>query len=231
MKKIKGVEHIFFDLDHTLWDFDRNSKLAYQQIFDEFKLDLPLDKFIEVYVPLNLKFWRLYRINQIGKEELRYQRLKAAFDACGYLVEDTTINTIADLYIEYLPNYNHLFPNCHTMLESLVKNYQLHIITNGFEEVQARKIAASGLDRYFKVVLTAEAAGVKKPDPAIFLLALEKAGATARESLMIGDSYEADIQGAKSVGMQTLWFNLDETSTFEDFSINRLDIISTLLAL
>lgn len=204
------IKHLFFDLDHTLWDFDKNSRLAYQQIFEEHNLVLDLNRFIEIYEPLNLEFWRRFRENEITKEELRYQRLKTAFDACDFPVTDEQIDLFADLYIKYLPLNNHLFEGCIEVLDYLKPKYQLHLITNGFANVQQRKVAASGLSDYFDVILTAEAAGVKKPAPDIFHQALSMANAQVENSVMIGDSYLADIQGAQGVGMQTIWFHITD---------------------
>ncbi|GAL00661.1 5'-nucleotidase YjjG [Nonlabens ulvanivorans] len=204
----KNIKHIFFDLDHTLWDFDLNSKLAYQQIFQEHDVKLDLDAFIKVYEPLNLDFWRKFRENLITKEELRYQRLKTAFDACNYPpLEDKQIDLFADLYIQYLPNNNHLFPGCIDLLNSLKGKFEMHLITNGFNGVQQNKIDKAGLKDYFNIVLTAEAAGYKKPAPQIFHQAIEMAGASIENSLMIGDSYAADILGAQQVGIKTIWFH------------------------
>lgn len=204
--KFTGIEHIFFDLDHTLWDFDLNSKLAYKQIFEERDIPLDLDYFISIYEPLNLEFWRRFRESEINKEQLRYQRLKSAFDACDYVISDKDIDEIADLYIAYLPNHNNLFNGCLELLDTLQPKFKLHLITNGFNEVQHLKVKQAGLTPYFDVVLTGEAAGVKKPDSSIFYQALEMAGATITNSIMIGDSYEADIQGAANVGLETIWF-------------------------
>ena len=164
----KGIEHIFFDLDHTLWDFDLNSKLAYKQIFEEHKLSLDLEEFIMVYEPLNLEFWQMFRENKISKEELRYQRLKSTFDTCNFPMSDKRIHLFADLYIKYLPNNNHLFPGCVELLDTLKSHFKLHLITNGFNEVQENKVINSGLENYFEIILTADAAGVKKPAPEIF---------------------------------------------------------------
>lgn len=206
MSNFKNVKHLFFDLDHTLWDFDRNSKLAYGSIFEAEKLNLSLDLFIEKYEPLNLEFWRRFRESEITKEQLRYQRLKASFDACEFEVSDESINRMADLYLQHLPNHNHLFPNCIEVLDLLKNDYQLHLITNGFDEVQSHKVNNSGLKNYFPYMLTAETAGIKKPDPRIFQRALKDTGATPENSVMIGDSYEADILGARRAGLRTIWF-------------------------
>jgi len=204
---LKHVKHLIFDLDHTLWDFDRNSKLAYAQIFDELDLGLDLERFITVYEPLNLKFWRRFRESEITKEELRYQRLKSTFDNCSFSVEDELINQIADAYLEYLPNYNHLFPDCIEVLEQLRKHYEIHLLTNGFEEVQMRKLKESKLSHLFTVVLTAERAGFKKPDYRIFEMVVKEISAAKKECVMIGDSLEADILGARNAGLNTVWFN------------------------
>jgi len=204
--KFTGIKHIFFDLDHTLWDFDLNSKLAYGQIFKERNISLDLDRFIGIYEPLNLEFWRRFRENEITKEQLRYQRLKTAFDSCDYRVDDSEINHIADLYMSYLPNNNHLFEGCKELLDALKSKYTLHLITNGFEDVQRLKVKQAGLEHYFDLILTGEAAGVKKPDPGIFYQALEKTGATITNSVMIGDNLEADVKGAQSIGMPAIWF-------------------------
>lgn len=229
---IKNIKHLFFDLDHTLWDFDLNSKLAYQQIFKEHHLELSLDTFIEIYEPLNLEFWRKFRENEITKEELRYQRLKTAFDACNFQVTDDQIDLFADLYIEYLPQYNHLFTGCIELLESLKDHFEMHLITNGFNGVQQRKIEQAGLEKYFKIVLTAEAAGVKKPAPQIFHKAIEMAGATIENSVMIGDSYAADILGARAVGLKTIWFHTtDQEIPAGELVVKELLEIQPLLGL
>lgn len=221
----KDSKHLFFDLDHTLWDFDRNSKLAYQQIFEEQGVKLDLDQFIAIYEPLNLEYWRMYRNNEIGKEHLRFHRLKSAFDACNYVVTKEQIDLFADLYISYLPNYNHLFDGCFDLLDFLKKDYQLHCITNGFVEVQQQKMQGSGLDQYFEMTLTAEEAGVKKPDPKIFHEAINRVGATAEESVMIGDSYEADIMGAQAVGMKTIYFDIHKST---DLAAGRVRTLSEI---
>ncbi len=232
MNKFKDVKHIFFDLDHTLWDFDRNSKLAYAQVFEEEQINLDLHTFITAYEPLNLEFWRRFRESEITKEQLRYQRLKATFDACDFEVVDETIHKMADLYLEYLPNYNHLFTGCIELLDRLKNNYSLHLITNGFDVVQARKVSNSGLQDYFPYMLTAETAGVKKPDVRIFERALQDTGAAIENSLMIGDSYDADILGARNAGIKTIWFHTtDQEIPAGEVVVHNLTDIHSLLSL
>ncbi|WBX71888.1 YjjG family noncanonical pyrimidine nucleotidase [Tenacibaculum retecalamus] len=201
-----NIEHIFFDLDHTLWDFDKNSKLTFQQIFKEQDIQLEIVEFLEVYMPINLEYWRLYREDKVTKSVLRYSRLKDAFNAVNYKISDTLINTISEDYIKYLPNHNHLFEGAIEVLEYLKQKYELHIITNGFEEVQILKMQKSGIAKYFKEVITSESVGVKKPNPKVFEFALMKAKTTPKNSLMIGDSYEADVMGALKIGMLAIHF-------------------------
>ncbi|MFI8606027.1 YjjG family noncanonical pyrimidine nucleotidase [Cellulophaga baltica] len=201
------VTDVFFDLDHTLWDFEKNSALTFEKILVMHDVPVSLEDFLEVYVPNNLVFWRLFREEKISKTALRYQRLKTTFDTLGLEVSDALINKLSDAYIDNLSAYNHLFPNAIAILDYLKPKYNLHIITNGFEEVQNKKIRNSNIAPYFHQVINSEMAGVKKPNPIIFNLALEKANVPAEKALMIGDSLEADILGAQAAGLNALHFN------------------------
>ena len=201
------VTDVFFDLDHTLWDFERNSALTFQRILHENCVDVDLEDFLRVYIPINFEFWKYYREGKISKEDLRFQRLKKTFDRLGFEVSNALINRLSEQYIQYLSTYNHLFPNTIEILNYLRPKYNLHIITNGFHEVQHKKLRNSKIDTYFNQVINSEMAGVKKPDPVIFKLALSKANALPNTCMMIGDSLEADIIGAKGVGLHTLHFN------------------------
>lgn len=201
------ITDVFFDLDHTLWDFEKNSALTFEKILAQNQVPVKLEDFLEVYVPNNFVFWRLFREEKITKTELRYQRLKTTFDTLGLEVTDVLVHNLSEAYIANLSSYNHLFPNAISILNYLKPKYKLHIITNGFEEVQNKKISNSNLDSFFDHVINSEMAGVKKPNPIIFNLALERANAQPEKSLMIGDSLEADILGAKAVGFKVLHFN------------------------
>tara|TARA_R100000789_G_C2991621_1_gene146264 strand:+ start:322 stop:1008 length:687 start_codon:yes stop_codon:yes gene_type:complete len=221
------IEHVFFDLDHTLWDFEKNSDLTFQKIFKKQNIDINLEEFLAVYKPLNLEFWRLYREEKITKSELRYQRLKKAFDAIQFSISDDLIDALAIDYIDYLPHFNHLFDGTLNVLEYLKPKYQLHIITNGFEEIQSKKMASSNIINYFNAVITSESVGVKKPNAKVFEHALQKAGATKDNSIMIGDSIEADVYGAMNVGIKAIHCNFDDKELLNtDFiSITSLDQI------
>lgn len=219
-----NIKHLFFDLDHTLWDFEKNSELTFKQIFQEQNISLDFKKFIKVYSPINLNYWRLYRDDKISKETLRYKRLKETFDALEYVISDKLIEKISEDYINYLPNFNNLLDGTVEMLEYLKKEYQLHIITNGFEEVQRLKMEKSGIANYFNIVVTSESVGVKKPNPRVFEYALTEAKAQPEESIMIGDSYEADIMGALNMGMLAIHLT-------EEKSSNGIATISSLIEL
>ncbi|MFC4817462.1 YjjG family noncanonical pyrimidine nucleotidase [Flavobacterium sp. GCM10023249] len=212
------INHIFFDLDHTLWDFDKNSEHAFATIFTDLLPEINIDEFIKMYAPINQACWKLYQNNLITHQELRYQRLKQSFDALNIAVADALIDKISDDYIAHLPNSNHLFEGCVETLEYLHKKYKLHIITNGFAEVQFKKLNNSGIYHFFDTVTNSEMAGVKKPHSGIFEHALNKAGATKEESIMIGDCLDADIGGAKNFGMESIFFNSENIEVAKDIS-------------
>ena len=213
--KIENIKHIFFDLDHTLWDFDRNSALTFEKIFKLNQLEIDIQKFVNYYEPVNLNYWKLYRNSEIDKEKLRYGRLKDTFEMMKMNISDDVIHLLSEDYITHLTTFNHLFDHTIEILEYLHKNYQLHIITNGFEEAQFRKMEGSNIHRFFSTITNAEMAGVKKPNRIIFDYALKQANAKPEESIMIGDNYEADIIGALEVGYDAIFFNYrnDEAET------------------
>ena len=207
MQDFKHKKHLFFDLDHTLWDFDKNSAFAFDAIFKERGFAISLQDFLNIYIPRNQHYWKLYQVNQISHEELRYFRLKDVFDALKFEVSDAIIHQLSEDYINYLPEYNHLFDGAIEILDYLKPNYKLHIITNGFASVQTKKLNNSKIGHYFDTITNSEMAGVKKPHPTIFDFALSLANALKEESLMIGDSYEADIIGAQEAGIEAIFFN------------------------
>ena len=205
--KNKNIEHVFFDLDHTLWDFDVNSELAFATIFKKEHPTIVIADFIEKYAPINQACWKLYQYDKITHAELRYNRLKQTFDALAYLVTDVQIERIAQDYIELLPENNRLFDGTIEVLDYLEKKYKLHIITNGFADVQYKKINNSNIASFFQTITNSEMAGVKKPNPIIFEYALNLAQAKKENSIMIGDCLEADVQGALNAGLQAIFFN------------------------
>ena len=225
-----SITDIFFDLDHTLWDFERNSRLTFIKIFRENAVETNLEDFLHYYVPLNLEYWKLYREERVSKSDLRYQRLRRTFDALDYKIEDELIDTLSEQYIEHLSSFNHLIPETVDILEYLRPKYGLHIITNGFQEIQEKKLKLSNIAGYFDQVVNSEMAGVKKPNPKIFQLALQMANVSPKNSLMIGDNIEADILGAKAVGFNALHYNAhDDPSHDHCEMIHKLGEIKSYL--
>ena len=203
----QDITDVFFDLDHTLWDFDKNSKLAFKRVFEKHTIDIPINDFVEVYEPINFDYWKLFRENKVSKVDLRRGRLTDTFSIFNIILTTDKIDDLADSYIDELPIDNHLFDGAKNILEYLTKKYTLHIITNGFNDVQRLKLKNSDIDKYFSTVTTSEEIGVKKPNPLIFTSALKKANADSTTSIMIGDTFEADILGAEYVGMKTMYYN------------------------
>jgi putative hydrolase of the HAD superfamily len=212
---LKNITDIFFDLDHTLWDFDKNSVLAFDKIFKQHHPTIDTNVFIEIYAPINQACWKLYQVDKITHEELRYNRLRQSFDAINYSITDEAIHKIAHDYIEFLPDNNQLFEGALEVLEYLYPKYKLHIITNGFAEVQYKKINNSGLGNYFKTITNSEMAGVKKPHASIFEFALSLAETNKQNAIMIGDCIEADVRGAMEYGMQAILFDEKEIHSLE----------------
>lgn len=201
------ITDIFFDLDHTLWDFDKNSELAFETILKENHPTININDFIEKYIPINQACWKLYQNDKISHTELRYNRFKYTFDALNYVISDELIDEMSDDYIRILPDHNNLFDGAIEILEYLKDKYRLHIITNGFADVQYRKITNSNIESYFLTVTDSEKAGVKKPNPIIFEYALNVANSKKENSIMIGDCLDADIQGALNAGIDAIFFN------------------------
>lgn len=214
--EFSNIRHIFFDLDHTLWDFDKNSGLAFGSIFKKNDISVEVEDFLMTYSPINENYWKLYRENKVTQTELRYGRLKETFEALKMTITDAQIEQLSYDYIDHLPHHNHLLEGTLELLEYLRPIYKMHIITNGFKEVQYRKLEKSGILSFFETITTSEDAGVKKPHKDIFRKALEDAQAKPEESVMIGDNFEADILGARDFGMQTILFNYYKNKSYKE---------------
>jgi putative hydrolase of the HAD superfamily len=226
----KTYKHIFFDLDHTLWDFERSAEETKREMFNTFNLKqrgiISYSAFREVYVEINRNLWDMYRDETIGKGELNFRRFYDTLFVLG--IDDRKLGSdMAWQFIEGISTKTYLFPFTIEILEYLHPKYKLHIITNGFEEVQFRKLEGSGMGRYFSSVITSEAADAKKPDPKIFKYALKKSHAKATDSLMVGDDLSVDMAGARMVGIDQLYVNHDkikhaEQVTMEVFSLEEI---------
>jgi putative hydrolase of the HAD superfamily len=231
MKKYKTV---FIDLDHTLWDFEKNSHETISELFQQYELNrygiTNAENFIEVYRQVNTRMWDLYHRNKISKEFLRSGRFKLALSDFNIENESLTESLAAD-YLKICPQKKHLFPNTIKTLDYLQAKYQLHIITNGFVEVQHHKIRNSGIGSYFKHIHISEEIGFKKPEPEIFNYAVGLSGSAHEHCIMIGDNPETDIMGAINAGIDHILFNPVEMEVphFVNKSIGHWDEIMAIL--
>jgi len=207
------ITDIFFDLDHTLWDFERNSAATFELLFERHQLPIDLQHFNTVYAPINRRYWKAYRNAEISKETLRYGRLKDAFDELNLVIDDALINHLAEGYIQHLTSFSHVFDHTHDTLSYLKSKYRLHILTNGFKEIQHKKLSGARIDQFFSCIINAEEVGVKKPHPEIFSAALQMAQVKPESALMIGDDLEADVLGALNVGIRAIHFNNEQLPT------------------
>lgn len=219
--------HLFFDLDHTLWDFETNSHEALTELYERHDLRArgidSCTEFISTYKKINEHYWALYSTSQVEKEVLRTVRFQKTLNHFG--IEDYELGTkIGDDYIDITPRKPGLLPNTLHVLDTLKERYRLHIITNGFEEVQDVKMISSGLDGYFEKIITSEKVGEKKPHPEVFQFALNSANAQAAESLMIGDNLLADVIGAREIGMDQVYFNPYQVPHKEEVSYEIADL-------
>lgn len=206
-KPFDNKTDIFFDLDHTLWDFEKNSALAFERVIDEMKMPFSIADFLNHYVGINEEYWNKYSLNLITHNELRVGRIRDTFYHLQYESHAEEILQVGANYLKYLPDYNYLFDDTLELLDYLRDKYKLHIITNGFDKVQRLKLINSSIDHYFITVTNSELAGVKKPDAGIFTYALNQAKVSVANSVMIGDNLLADIKGAQNIGMDVIYYN------------------------
>jgi len=208
---MKKYKHLFFDLDHTLWDFDSNSRLTLQEIYLDMELESrgihDFDTFHKNYLVHNEKLWDRYRKGFIKSEELRWKRMWLSL--LDFKIGDEKLaREMGARFVDGLPSRRILFPHAIELMEYLTqKKYYLHLITNGFEDTQHSKLRNSGLDKYFIEVITSEGSSSLKPNAAIFNYAIQKTKAFKEESIMIGDDIEADIIGAMNAGIDQVYVN------------------------
>lgn len=207
---MKDIQHIFFDLDHTLWDFEKNSSEAIREIYFEMGLNHEIEEietFIQTYQKINAKYWDLYNHGKVTKSQVRTGRFEDTLNKFNVSNVIEKAAAFGEIYIQRSPHKTNLFPDVHDTLDYLKNKYQLHIITNGFTEVQFIKLDNCNLTDYFDLILCTEEVGVNKPNPLVFNTALSRTNAMANESLMIGDNPETDILGAQNCEMHTVLFN------------------------
>lgn len=228
------MKHIFFDLDRTLWDFDTNSKAALEILFEEHKLGERMrsfQSFYTTYKKVNGKLWSSYGKGKLTKETLRVKRFDDTLK-CFQINDIILATTLGEDYVKTSPLQTNIFPGTIETLRALKSNdHELHIITNGFKEIQEIKLENSGIRDYFDVIVCSEDVGKNKPAPEVFQHATSLAKANPKESLMIGDDYQIDIIGAERFGMKGILFDPDKSyrEGTHDWHIDSLNKIPGLI--
>ncbi|HMO61997.1 MAG TPA: YjjG family noncanonical pyrimidine nucleotidase [Ferruginibacter sp.] len=227
-------KHLFFDLDHTLWDFDSNAKDTLEEVYAVFNLEqigvVPFEDFYRLYKIHNDILWERYHKGFVTGEELKWKRMWRTLIEFK-IANEPLAKQMSEKFLEILPTKKALFPHTIEVLEYLTeKNYQLHLITNGFEKTQNTKLNTSGLNKYFNQVVTSESSNSIKPHKEIFDYALNKAKAQLHHSIMLGDNLEADIQGAMNAGMDNIFVNhLHTTTTLKPtFTVTSLQQLTSI---
>jgi len=231
----RKYKHLFFDLDHTLWDFETNAKEALGELYEHFKLkDLavsPFDDFYATYIHHNAIIWDRYHKGFITVDDLKWKRMQRTL--LDFKIGDEILAKEMSLkFLEILPNQKKLFEYTTEILDYLInKKYILHLLTNGFEKTQWSKITNSNIAKYFTNVITSELSSCIKPSKEMFEYAINKAGAQLNESIMIGDNLDADIQGAINAGMDSIFVNhIKATPTiFPTYTIYHLRELEDIL--
>ncbi|ANQ49966.1 noncanonical pyrimidine nucleotidase, YjjG family [Flammeovirga sp. MY04] len=226
---MQNIQHLFFDLDHTLWDFEKNSEETLRQLFIKYNIGngrVLVEDFLLAYKKVNNELWHLYNVNKVTKEDIRLKRFPSAYSIVGLSPSDCP-EGIGDEYLEICPHKPHLIEGSIELLEYLKGKYRMHILSNGFDKTQAIKLQTTGLDKYFDVIVTSESCGYKKPSKEIFEFALKQAGASIEHSIMIGDNPLTDIQGAKDYGLKTIYYGKDES--IGDYNVQNLFDIKQIL--
>jgi putative hydrolase of the HAD superfamily len=214
---LKTYRHLFFDLDHTLWDFEKNAHDTLHTLYANHNFarfgTFSAEQFIQVYSDVNHALWRMYQAGKISQTQLREVLFARTFAKLA-VPDDQVPANISNEFTDLLPLKSAVFPHTHEVLDYLKPKYRLHLITNGFNDVQAIKLASSNLTPYFESLITSEHSGHLKPDPRMFRHALAHTGAAATESLMIGDNLECDVLGAFNAGIDQVYFNPEKRRHF-----------------
>ncbi len=228
-------KNIFWDLDHTLWDFESNSVLALELMYNEFKLNqlgaAPFAAFEVNYHKHNTKYWDRFRKGFITRAQMRWKRMYVTLSDYKIFDEKLAL-ALGDSYLEYLGQQKKVFTGAHDVLEYCKqKGYKQHIITNGFEKTQIQKMQNSGIYQYFDVLVASETAMALKPHKEIYEFAMQQVNATPKECIMIGDDNNVDIAGAHNVGMDSIWFNnlLKKDTTKANHVVSSLEQIKSIL--
>lgn len=210
---MKKYKHLLFDLDHTLWDHKANADDTLSDLFNKYSLGslVPsgVDGFIDAFHKTNFELWDLYHLGEVDQPYIRTQRFRMVMKLLGVTDFDFFQELSSD-YLSYCPRRSNLMPYALEVLEYLKPRYRMSVITNGFAEIQDIKLASAGLTGYFDEVITSEQAGSLKPHAEIFNYALKKVGMSCVDCVMIGDNPTTDIQGAREVGIDQIYYDPDQ---------------------
>lgn len=208
---VKHYQVLFIDLDNTLYDFTGNSREAYRAVYSLLDYDRWFDSFehyYSIYEEYNLQLWALYAEGKITKDKLNAERYAHPLRVMGVHDAEFVGARFWDEAMKRLPLGSRLMPHAREVLEYLRPRYRMYILSNGFTELQSRKMHSAGIEGYFDGVILSEDIGVNKPNPEIFYHALQVAGVGASEALMIGDNLEVDIAGASRVGIDQVYYDI-----------------------
>lgn len=231
---MNSYKSIFFDLDHTLWDYETNSRDTLLELYHQYTLEAKgintFEAFLENFKVVNGQLWHLYDHGKISSEIIRKERFKQILEKFNAYEENLSANLSED-YLYNCPKKGNLMPHTIEALEYLSKQYSLSVITNGFEDIQRLKLESGNINSYFDHIITSQKAGHKKPAKEIFEFALKTHSIEAAHAVMIGDNLLTDIAGAKNASIDTIFYNPDSIAHTEDVNheINRLDELCELL--
>lgn len=230
-----AYRNLFFDLDNTLWAFSENAHDTFDEIYRLYRLSRffsSFEQFYSIYQGENERLWQAYEKNEITKEELNHRRFRYPLEVAG--VSDLSL---ADRYsgdfFRIIRTKKKVMPHTLEVLESLYPQYNLYILSNGFRELQCTKMQSAGIDKYFKKIILSDDIGIQKPNPRLFQYALETTQSTTNDSLMIGDNFDVDIQGAYNIGMNQVYYNISNQNNLlfsPTFEIKDLRELTNILA-
>lgn len=219
--KSKTYQCVFFDLDHTLWDYETNAAEALSELYTQYRLDqlgaVPFHSFYQNFVVINTRIWDQYDRGEIHRDVIRNDRFNQVFQQSGINNYDLSLKFSHD-YIQESPKKGALVPHARDVLDYLKEKYPMYIITNGFEEIQGTKMASSGITHYFDGVITSARAGHKKPSKEIFEFALNENGFQPHDCVMVGDNLLTDMAGARNASIDQVFYNPNEISHQEEVS-------------
>ncbi|MFY0685957.1 MAG: YjjG family noncanonical pyrimidine nucleotidase [Cyclobacteriaceae bacterium] len=214
---MKGISYIFFDLDHTLWDYETNATIALNELYEHFGLEsffTGFSAFLSTFHYHNNLLWHQYNLGQIDRDHIRKKRFELILEGRAPINGKEALE-MTDFFIAECPKKTALMPGTKSILTQLDRKYRLGIITNGFNDIQDKKLSNAGIAHYFEHIITSETSGHRKPSPSIFKLANELSGTESSEVVMIGDNFATDIAGAKAAGWQSIWYDPENTGKYE----------------